>query len=172
MRLYIFTLSVGLVFYTHFLSAQDLVLMPQVINNAGGMLEEENADYALSFSLGEFAINTLVGLNYNFTQGFEQPLARDSITSTQQIHTENLAIAVFPNPASDYLYINLEGTLHIPLWANLWNAAGQLQAKSLSLSAMGQYSIDVSALTPGNYFLSFENADGRIGHFQFIKINP
>jgi hypothetical protein len=148
--------------------------MPQVINNGGGMLEEENADYVLSFSVGEFAINTLVGLNYNFTQGFEQPLARDSVlTTVEQIQTENLSISIFPNPTSDYLYVNLEGlSLDSRIWVNLWNAVGQLQARPLKLSAIGQYAIDVSALIQGNYFLSFENAEGRIGHFQFIKINP
>ena len=84
------------------LFAQDLD--HYVIGSDGG--HSRNNQFSLDYTIGEvvteFGEDTLN--NVHLTQGFQQTLL--SIVSVEE-HVEDIQINVFPNPAVDYLKVNI-----------------------------------------------------------------
>ena len=70
-------------------------------------------------------------------------------------------ISVYPNPASNRLYVEFENTSTSPVRLLLMNAMGQI-SKSVSISKYGHnvVMLHIDDLTKGTYFLKLENKNG------------
>ena len=79
-------------------------------------------------------------------------------TSTYK-HSERLGnIKVFPSPVRDVLSIDLNDNLSL-VQVDIFNARGEL-VKSEDIAQLSGYSIDVSTLSAGTYFVRLSTADG------------
>ena len=113
---------------------------------------------SLSFSLsssdnGEFGMNTPAYFCIDEI-GVE---GSGSITG----HSKMLAASIYPNPASDMLYIKSEQPVH----AKVYDLSGKMMLNSISVR-----SIDVRALTPGAYLLFLSDEKGTsFASSRFIK---
>lgn len=121
-----------------------------------------NGNSSLSYTIGEPMIQTLYSAKNILTQGFQQPVdtlvltqdsSKNSISSIESIFSIN----VYPNPFSNYLYIDL---LEYPFYDNftfeLYNTLGQECITPLTVEYYGtknKYKINTENLTMGVYIL-------------------
>jgi hypothetical protein len=82
-----------------------------------------------------------------------------------QPHGDDM-VKVFPNPASDELFI--AATEFLQPTVRVMNVAGQEVSKA-TLSGKNLYRVDVSTLAPGLYMVEVLYPDGTAKHVQFVK---
>ena len=122
-----------------------------VIGTDGGYAG--NNQFSLSYTIGE--IVTELGSdsvnNIDLTQGFQQ--AYISIVSTEN-HIAEIDISVFPNPAVNYLNVNISDLSKVKTYS-MYDMFGKLLLQQEIIS--NQFEISFSNLSSGNYLLIFKN---------------
>ncbi len=125
-----------------------------VINTAGGHFQGTTG--SIDANCGEIAICTMACSSGSISQGFLQPLsATNSIPAihTSIVEIKTIEIAVFPNPASEVLYINCVdgGKTNV----SIINMAGQEILTNEFES--GSISIEINTLPVGQYIVRVSN---------------
>jgi hypothetical protein len=92
-------------------------LTPHIVGSAGAFFESPNG--SLSWTIGEPLTATYKNVNY-LTQGFHQPT---TITVTGSHLEEDEALAVYPNPVRDILYVQASRAAGYQI--ELFNMQGQ-----------------------------------------------
>ena len=127
-----------------------------VIGTDGGYAG--NNQFSLSYTIGE--IVTELGNdpinNIDLTQGFQQSYI--SIVSTDN-HTAEIDIAVFPNPALNYLNVNISDLSKVKTYA-MYDMSGKLLLQQEIIS--NQFEISFSNFSSGNYLLIFKNDQQKL----------
>ena len=127
-----------------------------VIGTDGGYAG--NNQFSLSYTIGE--IVTELGNdpinNIDLTQGFQQ--AYISIVSTEN-HIADIDISVFPNPAVNYLNVNISDLSKVKTYA-MYDMSGKLLLQKEIIS--NQFEISFSNLSSGNYLLIFQNEQQKL----------
>lgn len=121
-----------------------------------------NASMSISYAIGEIAVATLSDFEDAYTQGFLQPTFSKPIDECDPSAIN--VIVLFPNPVKDV--INLQGQFNCFVQYSILRAGQSVKSGTFDGSP-----IDVSALTPGIYFLHLtakQNQFSRI--IKFIKI--
>ena len=127
-----------------------------VIGTDGGYAG--NNQFSLSYTIGEIVTelgNDTVN-NIDLTQGFQQ--AYISIVSTEN-HITDIDIAVFPNPAVNYLNVNISDLSKVKTYA-MYDMSGKMLLKQEIIS--NQFEISFSNLSSGNYLLIFKNDQQKL----------
>jgi len=150
-------------------------ITPFVIASTGGFYTSSN--FSLSSTLGEVIITTATGTNNILTQGFQQP--SNMGTSIQQIDEGETSITVYPNPATDYLTVEISSDKYDRFDIELFDLLGQklfVRYEEDQYSTTNIYTINTSALAEGIYLLRLTSSNlptGQAGNkFQkTIKIS-
>ena len=126
------------------------VTTPSVISSSGDSYS--NGGVNMDYTLGEIVVETQTNSTTILTQGFHQGVLK---VSTQ---VENIAFKtkVYPNPASDYLIIELEQSVNADIL--VYDINGKLVIKD-KLNDEQQKQLDFSFLNTGNYILNINIAD-------------
>ena len=127
-----------------------------VIGTDGGYTG--NNQFSLSYTIGEIVTelgNDPVN-NIDLTQGFQQ--AYISIVSTEN-HIADIDISVFPNPAVNYLNVNISDLGKVKTYA-LFDMSGKLLLQQEVIS--NQFEISFSNFSSGNYLLIFKNDQQKL----------
>ena len=127
-----------------------------VIGTDGGYAG--NNQFSLSYTIGEIVTelgNDTVN-NIDLTQGFQQ--AYISIVSTEN-HIADIDISVFPNPAVNYLNVNISDLGKVKTYA-LFDMSGKLILQQEIIS--NQFEISFSNFSSGNYLLIFKNDQQKL----------
>lgn len=142
-------LSIASIYYT-----QDLDHF--VIGTDGGFAG--NNQFSISYTIGE--IVTELGKdtinNIDLTQGFQQ--AYISIVSIED-HIPDIDISVFPNPAVNYLNVNISDLSKVKTYA-LFDMSGKLLKQQEIIS--NQFEISFSNFSSANYLLIFKNEQQKL----------
>lgn len=102
--------------------------------------------------------NGLFGMN---TPGF---FCMDNFTSINTVGIEELTtisnISLYPNPANNFIYLNFESKEASPLSINLYDISGKevFTEKQDAQIGINNFSIDISAIDAGLYFIELKNA--------------
>lgn len=90
------------------------------------------------------------------------------ITGLDELHT-SFVVGVYPNPASDELFINMEGNAGGQLHCNLFDAAGRLVISEIIQVPSAVYTsrLDIGQLSPGAYSLRL-NSETSSANIQII----
>jgi polyhydroxybutyrate depolymerase len=88
------------------------------------------------------------------------------LTSVSEVDKQNSGIRVFPNPASQELYIKDESGINIPLFAEITDVLG----KTIISGAVENNSISLNVLETGVYFISVQKNDREIIKQRFVKL--
>jgi len=130
------------------LSAQNPELSPEVVASAGDSFSSNNL--LIEWTLGEIMTESFEG-GLIWNQGFQQPIG--NITSIENPFSKLGKIKVYPNPASNSLFIEKENTGELTL--SLRDIQGRILLESQSTQLLDQ--VDISALPPGFYILSMRD---------------
>ncbi|MEA2106001.1 MAG: T9SS type A sorting domain-containing protein [Bacteroidota bacterium] len=138
----------------------------QVIASAGEY--SETSEIIVSWTLGEIAIETLESSTVILSQGFQQGYYE--ITSIEKLLENNVAIKVYPNPATDYIYISFESDEIKSVVIELYDLEGKIILKGKRYHSEGPYKINLSGLSSSQYFLRISELSGKtVETFKIIK---
>ena len=130
------------------LSAQNPELSPEVVASAGDSFSSNNL--LIEWTLGEIMTESFEG-GLIWNQGFQQPIG--NITSIDNPFSNLGPIKVYPNPASNSLFIEKEKAGKLRL--SVRDIQGRILLEKLSVQLTDQ--VDISALPPGIYILSMRD---------------
>ena len=120
------------------------------------------------YSIGEMTlVSTERNANIIVTQGYLQPNAASSSSPTDDSappsSLANLAnkVSVYPNPTENILYIEMEETSKGSVSLQLLDATGKIVLRKTENFVEGnnKYSLDLSAIAAGNYYLLLRNSN-------------
>ncbi len=122
--------------------------------------EFSNGSVRLGWTIGETVIATFQDDNSALTQGFHQP----NLLATATHHPTVAAhLQVFPNPASDHVWMIVEGQSCRPRTYSIRNELGQ-ELRSALVHGQGQapMRLDLPGTAPGLYLLIMDGECGRV----------
>ena len=95
-----------LLFIASFTLAKSQMLSPEVIASGGDFFVSPAG--SLSWTLGEPVVETISNsaIQLILTQGFQQPVEIDTTVGIGDIGLSNVFVNLYPNPASDYIYLD------------------------------------------------------------------
>ncbi|MDD4822831.1 MAG: T9SS type A sorting domain-containing protein [Bacteroidales bacterium] len=148
-------------FYATGVSAQ------KVIASAGGSASSSSGA-SMSWTLGETCIGTAKSATgSSMVIGFQQPMAVKNGVVTSVVQEKKSLVSVTPNPVVKQVQITFsqepeKGTILV-----IYDGQGRIIRKQMA--AMDQ-SLNLSALSPGIYYLILSNGGQRIETIKLIKI--
>ena len=159
-------LPIFLIFLTNAFPQQ---LSHQVLVPLAGISSASNISY--SQTVGETAVEIVSCSEYIFTQGFQQPPVR---IATSRPHPEGNGIKVYPNPAVDYVTIELYGESARTFRIEFINLAGRVVKSSRYEFSDNYWFVEpqnISDLLTGFYLVRIKSEDGMVDRiFKLEKI--
>jgi hypothetical protein len=138
---------------------------PELISSSGDNFATTGQQ--ITWSLGEVAIETSIKGNLILTQGFHQ--CSYLVTAVDETILSDLEITAFPNPATDFLSVQLSGdNLQLKDYVlNLTDIQGKQLLKVKPDNNCPR--INFSAYEAGTYFLSISKNAEILRTFKIIK---
>ncbi|PLX10156.1 MAG: hypothetical protein C0597_17260 [Marinilabiliales bacterium] len=162
-KLYILIL---LCFATLFVAGQSI--SSYVIASAGE--SNEAGGINISWTLGEIAIETLED-NANtlvLTQGFQQGYFE--ITSVGEPLSNNFSLNIYPNPASDFVWVDLDSKEIVNAVIELYDLEGRLLYNDQFNVLEGPNKVSLQDLNASQYIIRVVDSSGNILQtFKLIK---
>ena len=141
----------------------------QLIGSTGNLSETTN--FQVSATSGEIAISTETSGTIILTQGFQQPLPEDFVSSIN-IDNSDIEIAIYPNPTISSIKLDLKSNTKIDFNIQVLNINGNkiVQNRKLSFSGKTSEIFDFNHLPPNTYILLIKNKKGKVvKSFEVIK---
>jgi hypothetical protein len=112
-------------------------------------------------TIGETAVEIIGSTEFTLTQGFQQPLVKPTIID----HIDGNGIRVYPNPATDYIIVELYGEKAKTFRIDIINITGTVvysDVKTFGINFWDREPRDISILQRGFYIISVASSDGMI----------
>lgn len=143
-------------------------LSHQVLVPVAGVATGGNLNY--SQTIGETVVEIVSGSNYVFTQGFQQP----GIKFSEEKAPQGNGVKVYPNPAKDFIKIELFGEVGRSFLIELMNITGTI-IRSERLVFPAKYwnveEIPLHEILNGIYFIRITSEDRLINRtFKIEKL--
>jgi hypothetical protein len=137
---------------------------PELICSSGGSFG--NSTYQIDWSIGELATSVHSAGTYLLTEGFHQ--GNLTVTAVEDWQ-KDFKISVFPNPATDYINLNLAGNLNLKgLKYKVTDISGKDKIVNEIQSAT--QTINCEQFSSGIYFLTILQNNQSIKIFKIIKL--
>lgn len=119
-----------------------------------------------SYSIGQGLYTTDIGADGSIAQGVQQAYEISTFTSADET-TTGIVLTVFPNPASDYLILEVGDFENNQLQYMLLDSYGRLlEVRPVTAHQMN---ITTTQLAPGTYFLKILADNAEIKTFKIVK---
>lgn len=135
----------------------------EVIAPAGADASNENM--SISWTVGELAIETLAAGDIILTQGFHQPAT--TVVSVDELPDHPANISAFPNPATDYVHIQIADGDHGDLHYAIYDFRGSVVMQGELTGDMTQLSL--AGMQPATYFVKVFEGHTELKTFKLIK---
>ncbi|MFO7827562.1 MAG: T9SS type A sorting domain-containing protein [Bacteroidales bacterium] len=120
----------------------------------------ETSELSVSWTLGEIAVETLESSTIIMTQGFQQGYYE--ITSVDDPLIKDLDLKVYPNPATEYIYVELKSDEIKSALIELYNIEGKLVLNEQWDYIEGPYKIDLNGYGSSQYILRISDTSGQL----------
>ncbi len=139
-------------------------LSPEIIASSGGFFDNGNS--SLSWTIGETIIQTVSNASNILTQGFQQ--SNYIVTSIEE-HSNKCLLKIYPNPAGDYFYINIESSNQTKLEFKIIDLKGHILCSDQFET---NKQIDISNYENGIYYIQiFDGKNHSINSIKLQKLN-
>jgi len=121
-----------------------------------------------SYSIGQVVYTTQTGSNGTVTQGVQQAYEISVINGIEDVKDINFVCTAYPNPATDFLTLNIENYDNKDLSYQLFDISGELlESKKLTSN---ETTITMTNRVSAIYFLKvIDNQQEKIKTFKIIK---
>lgn len=141
-------------------------LSHQVIISGGGIVSNQAVDY--SQTVGESITEIISSSDFTLTQGFQQP----SVKFTNENSPQGNGVNVYPNPATDYIKVELFGDFARIFHIEMVSINGTLKkVKDLSFTDKFWHTeeLKINDLPTGIYLIRVKSQDGVINRIFKIE---
>ena len=136
------------------------------INTTGG--NAKSSEGSVSYSIGQLTYQIQTGANGSVAEGVQQPFEISMVTGVEETAI-TLTISAYPNPATDFLTLEVKDFEHSSLIFKLYDLLGRLiQTEKITSN---QTTIVMSSLEPSTYFIKVIEDNKEIKTFKIIKTN-
>ncbi len=141
-------------------------IKPDVISTAGSFYA--NNSYSVSWTIGECIPETFFNGTNKLTQGFQQGIYE--INTVVDYTEDRLKIRMFPNPATDFVNLEMQTQNKTGYSYQLFDANGKCLKNEKIVSAKSQ--IDLIGFAYASYIINVYGSNQKIlKSFKIIKIN-
>jgi hypothetical protein len=124
----------------------------------------------VSFSIGQAFYTTISGVTGSAAQGVQQAYEISVVTGISPRKQNNLQISVYPNPASEYIILKMEGNnvaRYPAMRVQLIGPDGRILADEKVLEKESK--IRMADYVSGAYFLKVSDQNREVQTFKIIK---
>jgi hypothetical protein len=140
-----------------------IIQAQEVITASGG--DASGSGGTSGYSIGQLVYTTHTGTTGSVAQGIQQSYSIEDIPITALTSPIALQCLVYPNPATNFLTLKIEGSIKTQFIASLYDLNGKLlEHKPIESN---ETTIDMGSLFPSTYFLKITEGDKVI---KIIKI--
>ncbi|HVN58323.1 MAG TPA: T9SS type A sorting domain-containing protein [Bacteroidales bacterium] len=136
-----------------------------VINASGGMATGSGGN--VSYSVGQLLNSFDIGSNGSVAKGVQQPYEISVLTDAETLKDNSLTFSLYPNPASDFLTLKVEGDNISGLFYRLLDTSGKLLGTGQLTG--NETIIQMSSLPPSVYILKISSGSKPVRTFKIIK---
>ncbi len=147
-------------------------LAPRVVSTGGSNFN--NGGFNLSSTVGELMVTTESNNGKIITQGFQQ--GPKIIYNSIKNYDPQISVKVFPNPASDYIYLNIKSTDQFRsckiLLFDVFGQKVEIPVSKESFNSGEQIRLELNSIAKGNYLIRvYDEFDESIySDIKIIKI--
>lgn len=135
------------------------------VNATGG--NASGSGGSVSYSVGQVLYQTYTRTNGSVAHGVQQPYEISVVTAIKDAKDINLSVSAYPNPATGYLTLEVNGFELSNLSFQLYDISGQLlQNQKITGSQTG---IAMGNLAPATYFVKVIQGNKEVKTFKIIK---
>jgi hypothetical protein len=122
---------------------------------------------SVSYTVGQITYSTFSGTNGTVAQGVQQPYEISVVTSIEEAKDILLEIAVYPNPATDYIKLKIGNYEIVNLSFQLYDIKGNLLLRNKVDG--NETNISMNPFIPSTFFLKVIDKKKVIKIFKIIK---
>jgi hypothetical protein len=122
---------------------------------------------SLSYTVGQIVYTTNTGTNGSSAQGVQQPYEISVVTSVKEALDISIEFVVYPNPATDFIKLNIKNYEVDNLSYQLYDINGNLLQNNKVEG--NETNISMQTLTPSTYILRVTDNNKVIKTFKIIK---
>ncbi len=126
----------------------------------------ETANGSLSWTIGEPIVETVSDGTNTLTQGFQQ--SKLTVTAIDEKEIAGFEINVFPNPASDYLSVEVITDKQKDLEIILFDLNGKIILQKLMTG--NKQTVNMQNYSPATYILKVTEGNKEIRTYQIVKL--
>lgn len=131
---------------------------------SGGNASGTNGN--VSYTIGQVVYTTNTGTNGSMAQGVQQPFEIQTVLGTENFNI-NLQLAVYPNPTTNWLQLDVKNTDFSKLSYQLFDLNGRL-INSQKITSENS-TIQMEQLPAAVYFLKVVDSRKELKTFKIIK---
>jgi hypothetical protein len=137
----------------------------ETITTTGG--NASGSGGSVSYSVGQVVDTTNTGTNGSAAQGVQQPFEITVVTALEESKGIILQFSAYPNPATDFLILRIEGKMQAQYVISLYDINGKLLANKKIDG--NETRIDMKKLVHAIYFLKVTENNKEVKIFRIIK---
>jgi hypothetical protein len=122
---------------------------------------------ALSWSIGEVIIGIVSDNAFHGSIGFQQNY---NFTFTGLEESDPINLTLFPNPARDFVVLELESGYQNDVQLTVFNLSGATVMQKTIAASSRKIELDISVLASGPYKIILVWPNGKLGSIGFIKL--
>ena len=144
-------------------------ISPKAITSVGA--SNASSNITVSYTVGEISVKGLSNGNINLGQGFTSSAVQSTtVTAIQETDKELLQVKIYPNPASDFLFLDIENSKDPNIQISIYDISGKLISKETYVAQNNHIGINTQQWQTGSYLLQLSNSAGlTLGSYNILK---
>jgi hypothetical protein len=122
---------------------------------------------SVSYTVGQVLYTTNTGTKGSVAEGVQQPYEVSVLVGIEKVKDITLMCTVYPNPATDLLFLEIEIADNENLFFQLYDMLGKLLVSKKLVDI--RTTIPMANLAPATYFLKVRNNQRVVKTFKIIK---
>lgn len=139
-------------------------------NTIAAMAEAKTAEGSVSFTVGQVVYSSYMAGDVVVTEGVQQVWQLQPTRTGLADIKHTMQVCVFPNPASDYVYLTSKGAVNANYRYTIIDANGQSKQSGSFIEF--PYKLNLTALSGSMYMVSVYRGNELITTFRLIKTTP
>lgn len=162
----IITFLLFLFFKFSFILAQEI--KPQIVSTAGATMNQSNAK--LSFTVGEIVVKTVTNGTNSIGQGFTNSTTNNIITAIKEPKASLLQMKVYPNPASDLIYVDISDNKVPNIQLSVYDITGKQISNDNYAAGNNHIGINTQNWQKGEYIIVINDANNeQLGSYKVVR---